>query len=87
MPPKIRRLAKEVKEEKLVIILELTREDGTGSVEISARGDYQVEWDGETESDKNRSLSDLTITAQQETAIKSFGANVLEQIKSAEGIN
>jgi hypothetical protein len=80
-------MAKEVKEEKLVIILELTREDGTGSVEIRARGDYQVEWDGETESDKNRSLSDLTITAQQETAIKSFGANVLEQIKSAEGIN
>ena len=79
-------MAKVVKEEKLVIILELTREDGTGSVEISARGDYQVEWDGETESDKNRSLSDLTITSQQKTAIKSFGANVLEQIKSAEGI-
>lgn len=69
-------MAKVIKEEELTIILKLKREDGTGQVTVEARADYKKEYDNEHE--VSVSLSDVTITSQQETAIKNFGAQVLQ---------
>tara|TARA_Y100000310_G_C20659512_1_gene803908 strand:- start:1804 stop:2037 length:234 start_codon:yes stop_codon:yes gene_type:complete len=77
-------MAKEVKEERLALVVELTREDGTGPVEVKVRGDYHIESDG---IEAHRSIEEVTITPAQESAIKSFGANVLQQIKDAEAIS
>ena len=69
---------KTVREERLSLVITLTREGGV--VGVSCRADYEV------------SSDDLTVTREfiptltgvQETAIKSFGANIVSQIKARE---
>ncbi|KKL73205.1 hypothetical protein LCGC14_2077230 [marine sediment metagenome] len=71
-------MAKIVKEERLAIILTLTREGGT--VEVSCRADYEV------------SSEDLVVarshvpklTVAQEDAVKKFAAGILTEIKTLE---
>lgn len=74
---------KEVKEERLTIILSLEREGGTAPVTVTGRADYTVTSD---DLEVVRSL-DFELTSAQETAIKTFAAKVLADIKEAEGVS
>ena len=74
---------KQVKEERLAIIIELTREGGIGSVEVTCRADYEVAC-GDCGQETNKTKNPLELTAVQETAIKNFGAEILQQIKALE---
>ncbi len=76
-------MTKAINEERMVIILELEREGGTAPVTVKARGDYTITSDDLT---VTRSLDDVILTPQEENAIKNFAGNVLNQIKTAEGI-
>jgi len=76
-------MTKIIMEEELRIVLLLSRTGGTAPVQVTGRGDYTVESD---DLKVSRSLDTLNITPAQESAIKNFGANVLQQIKDAEGI-
>ena len=76
-------MAKTVKEERLSIILTLTRSGGTGSVQIEARTDYEVSSDDLMET---RSLAEGEgdLTAEERQAIKSFAQSRLAKIKQIE---
>ena len=74
-------MAKNINEQRLAIIIELTRDGGTAPVDVSVRADYEVEAEGLME---NRSAN-VVLNQAQEKAIKSFGAQVLVQIKQLEG--
>lgn len=71
---------KTVREEKLAIILCLTREGGTGPVEVTGRADYEVSSDDLT---VNRSM-ELDLATAQVNTIKGFGQAVLQKIKQLE---
>lgn len=73
-------MAKQVKEERLAIVLELTREDRTAPVEVRCRADYEVK----SEDLVVKRHFSPELTTAQEKAVKSFGANVLAQIKAIE---
>lgn len=73
-------MAKTVKEERLAIVLELTRSGGTGPVEVSCRADYEVSSDDLTES---RNF-EPTLSKAQKTTVKNFGTQVLQAIKASE---
>jgi len=77
-------MAKVVGEEEMTIVVKLKREGGAGPVEVSARADYQV---SSEDLIVTRSLDEVALTSGEEDAIKTFGANVLQQIKDAEGIS
>ena len=74
-------MAKNINEQRLAIIIQLTRDGGTAPVDVSVRADYEVAADGLME---NRSAN-VVLNQAQEKAIKSFGAQVLVQIKQLEG--
>lgn len=71
---------KQVKEERLAIVLELTRGGGTAPVQVSGRADYEVSSEDLT---VTRSIN-IELTDTQKTTIKNFGANVVQQIKAIE---
>jgi len=75
-------MAKTIKEERLLIQLELTREGSTGPIEVSCTANYEVSSENVTET---RSFSPELTTAQK-GIIRGFSANVLERIKQGEGI-
>ncbi|KKL95354.1 hypothetical protein LCGC14_1855450 [marine sediment metagenome] len=71
---------KVVKEERLAIILTLTRERGTSPVEVSCRADYEVASD-----DLVVTRSHVPkLTVAQEDALKKFAAGILTEIKALE---
>lgn len=77
---------KEVKEERMSIVLTLTRgTDEEGDllpVEVECRADYEVASEDLT---ATRSM-DVDLTIAQKKAIKDFGADILKKIKESEGI-
>lgn len=73
---------KTVKEERLSIILTLTRSGGVGSVEVEGRADYEVSSDDLTET---RSIQ-LDLIPGQVNAVKSLATQVLAKIKQKEKV-
>lgn len=71
---------KQVKEERLAIILNLTREGGIEPVQISCRADYEVTAEGLTE---HRAYS-YQLSDSEEKTVKAFAAAILAQIKQLE---
>ena len=71
-------MAKVVREERLAIILTLTREGGT--VEVSCRADYEVSSEDLVVS--RSYVPELTVT--QKNAVKKFAAGILTEIKTLE---
>ena len=69
---------RKVKEDRLSIDLELTR--NSEGVVVSCEAKYEVASEGVTET---RSF-EPTLSQAQENAIRSFGAQVLQQIKQSE---
>lgn len=80
-------MAKIVKEERLALVITLSREGGTGPVEVSGRADYDLTCDDFLNSGESVSRShELNLTPTQENAIKTFATDVLQEIKDAEGV-
>ncbi len=73
---------KNIDEERLAIVLTLTRQGGTGPVEVTCRADYTVTSDGLS---VTRAI-EPTLTPTQVTTAKNFGASMLAVIKSQEGV-
>ncbi|KKK86221.1 hypothetical protein LCGC14_2765390 [marine sediment metagenome] len=70
---------KKVQDKRLALIIELTKSTGS-PIEVTCRADYEVTSEGLTE---NRSLN-VELTGAQKSALKSFGLNVVNQIKAIE---
>ena len=75
-------MAKEVSNERMVLVFILEREGGTGPVEVTGRADYTVTSD---DLEVNRSMG-LSLSTGQKTAIQNFAIDVLSDIRSAEGV-
>ena len=76
-------MAKILKEERLVLILTLTRTGGTGPVAVECRADYVV---GSEDLEQPRSLA-IPLNASQVSTITKLGASVEAKIKQQETIS
>ncbi len=72
-------MAKRVESRNITLVIEL-RKDGTNPIEVTCRADYEVSSDDLT---VNRSFQP-TLTLTQKNAIKTFGVNIVSQIKTLE---
>ncbi len=73
---------KSINEERMAIVLTLTRVGGTGPVAVTCRADYTVTSD---DLSMTRAI-EPTLTPTQVTIAKNFSASVLALIKSREGV-
>lgn len=73
-------MAKVVREERLALVIVLTRESGVGPVEVSCRADYEVASDDLT---VTRSM-EIPLTSARKTSLRTFGAFVLAEVRQAE---
>ena len=75
-------MAKSIREERLAIVFTLTRVGGTGLIKVICRADYEV-----TSEDLVVTRSfEPTLTPAQENTAKTFGTDILSQIKDKEGV-
>ncbi len=73
---------KSINEERMSIVLTLTRTGGAGPVEVACRVDYTVVSE---DLSVTRSI-EPTLTPAQKTIVKNFGTSMLTTIKNQEGV-
>ena len=76
-------MAKEVREERLVIQFVLTREGGTGSVEVECQANYNL-FCPTCSQGWGKAMENIELTGGQVNAVKGIGQAILQKIKALE---